>query len=94
MYKILKNNKIILSEIPGNLAGYKPDKIFGTLNCKSGMRMKKDNRIFFHSLEDAVKQGYRPCKNCKPINQSDFDKIKHLVPEKTLEEFYNRKKIY
>lgn len=92
MYKILKDNKTIQSEKPGVYGGYKVDKIFGTLTCKSGMRMKKQNRVFFHSLEDAVKQGYRPCKNCKPIDQKDFEKIKHLVPEKTLEEFYNRGK--
>jgi hypothetical protein len=90
MYKILKDNKVILSEIPGKYAGYKKDKIFGLLSCKSGMRMKKENRVFFHTLEDAVKQGYRPCKNCKPIDEKDFETIKHLVPEKTLQEFYNR----
>lgn len=86
----MKDNKIILSDIPGTYAGYKPKKIFGTLNCKSGMRMKKENRVFFHNLEDAVKCGYRPCKNCKPIDEKDFQKIKHLVPYKTLDEFYNR----
>jgi len=90
MYKILKNGKKIDSKVPGIYGGYKVDKIFGTLTCKSGMRMKKENRVFFHSLEDAVKDGYRPCKNCKPIGEADFQKIKHLIPEKTLEEFYNR----
>lgn len=90
MYKILKDGKIIQSDIPGEYAGYRPYKIFGTLSCKSGMRMKKENRVFFHTLEDAVKQGYRPCKNCKPIDEEDFQTIKHLIPEKTLYDFYNR----
>ena len=39
-------------------------KIFGTLNCKSGKRMKKENRVFFLSAKEAVKQGYRPCGHC------------------------------
>ncbi len=92
MYKILKAGKKIESEVPGIYGGYKVDKIFGTLTCKSGMRMKKENRVFFHTLEDAVKQGYRPCKNCKPIGEKEFQTIKHLIPEKTLEDFYNRGK--
>lgn len=39
-------------------------KIFGTLNCKSGKRMKRENRVFFFSKEHAIKQGYRPCGHC------------------------------
>ena len=58
LYKILKKGKIIESEIPGTLAGYKIGKIFGRLDCKSGMgMMKKENRVFFHTLEDAVNEG-------------------------------------
>lgn len=90
LYKILKNGEIIESSIPGEYAGYKKGKIFGRLDCKSGMRMKKENRVFFHSLEDAVMEGYRPCMKCKPIDEEDFERIKHLIPEKTLEEFYQR----
>lgn len=39
-------------------------KIYGTLDCKSGMRMKSENRIFFSSKEEAQKLKYRPCGNC------------------------------
>ncbi|MBZ9630449.1 metal-binding protein [Salegentibacter sp. LM13S] len=39
-------------------------KIYGTLNCKSGKRMKKKNRVFFTSIEQAKKLGYRPCGQC------------------------------
>lgn len=88
-YHLLKDGKIIESSIPGVYAGWKPGKIFGRLDCKSGMRMKKENRVFFHTLEDAVVQGYRPCKNCRPIDDSDFKKIKTFVSYSTLEEFYN-----
>ncbi len=55
-----------MSEQPGVLAGWKPGKIFGRLDCESGIRMKPENRVFFHSIEDAIAQGYRPCKKCKP----------------------------
>ena len=92
LYKILKEGEIIESSIPGEYAGWKPGKVFGRLDCKSGMRMKKENRVFFHNLDDAVKEGYRPCKKCKPINEEDFRRIENLVPENSLEEFYNRDK--
>jgi methylphosphotriester-DNA--protein-cysteine methyltransferase len=91
-YTILKNGKLIKSSISGEYAGYVPRKIFGCLNCKTGMRMKKENRVFFHSLEDAVMEGYRPCKNCKPMDGKDFEKIKHLIPYETLREFYDKDK--
>lgn len=89
-YKLLKNGETVLSRKKGNYAGWSPGKIFGTLECKSGMRMKPENRVFFATLEDAVKEGYRPCKNCKPLDENDFEQIKHLVPYNTLDEFYNR----
>jgi methylphosphotriester-DNA--protein-cysteine methyltransferase len=39
-------------------------KIYGDLKCKSGKRMKKENRVFFVSKDDAIQQGYRPCGHC------------------------------
>ncbi len=92
-YAILKKGKTIESTIPGMYAGYKKGKIFGRLDCRSGMRMSKSQRVFFHTLEDAVLQDYRPCKNCKPLNHDLWQQIKHLVPEyETLDAFYNRDK--
>ena len=44
--------------------GNKKLKIYGTLHCKSGKRMKKGNRVFFISETEAVENGYRPCKHC------------------------------
>ena len=46
------------------LAGNKKLKIYGTLHCSSGKRMKKENRVFFKSEEEAIQQGYRPCGHC------------------------------
>jgi methylphosphotriester-DNA--protein-cysteine methyltransferase len=46
------------------LAGNSLLKIYGTLHCKSGKRMKKVNRVFFSSEEEATNNGYRPCGHC------------------------------
>ncbi|BDA80392.1 hypothetical protein LPTSP3_g33220 [Leptospira kobayashii] len=39
-------------------------KIYGKLSCKSGKRMKKENRVFFISEKEAIHLGYRPCGHC------------------------------
>lgn len=39
-------------------------KIYGTLNCHSGKMMKRENRIFFESSNEAKAEGYRPCGHC------------------------------
>jgi len=46
------------------LGGNKQLKIYGRLDCKSGKRMKKENRVFFHSEKGATEKGYRPCGHC------------------------------
>ena len=68
VYRGLVGGKILESSNPGKYAGWKKGKIFGRLDCKSGMRMKKENRVFFLTWDDAISAGYRPCKNCKPID--------------------------
>lgn len=45
-------------------------KIYGTLRCYSGKRMKRENRVFFRDEEEARLLGYRPCKNCGRKNSS------------------------
>jgi methylphosphotriester-DNA--protein-cysteine methyltransferase len=39
-------------------------KIYGTLQCKSGKRMKTKNRVFFKTIEQAKEIGFRPCGHC------------------------------
>ena len=46
------------------LGGNAKLKIFGLLSCKSGKRLKRSNRVFFGSIEDAFENGYRPCGHC------------------------------
>lgn len=48
-------------------AGNRKLKIYGTLQCKSGKRMKRNNRIFFESEKYAIKIGFRPCGHCMKI---------------------------
>lgn len=91
LYTILKDGEFVRSLISGEYAGWGPGKIFGRLDCKFGMRMKKEKRVFFHTLENAVNEDYRPCKKCRPIDEEDFARIQYLVPMySNVEEFYNR----
>ena len=54
---LIRGNKI-------TYAGNIPAKIFGTLTCSSGKRMKNENRIFFTDLNEAIRAGFRPCAKC------------------------------
>ena len=65
-YRILTENGFIESSVPGKYAGWKIGKIFGTLDCLSGKRMKNENRVFFLTWQNANECGYRPCKICEP----------------------------
>jgi methylphosphotriester-DNA--protein-cysteine methyltransferase len=47
-----------------SFAGNRRLKIYGTLQCKSGKRMKRENRVFFCSEREALKKDYRPCGHC------------------------------
>jgi len=45
-------------------AGNKKLRIYGTLACSSGKRMKPENRVFFSTENEAVENQYRPCGHC------------------------------
>ncbi|KIO77713.1 metal-binding protein [Pedobacter lusitanus] len=47
------------------LGGNKKLKIYGRLNCKSGKRMNRVNRVFFADEKEALENGFRPCANCQ-----------------------------
>lgn len=55
-------SKIKLKEIC--FGGNRNLKIYGTLQCKSGKRLKRENRIFFSSENEAINNGFRPCGHC------------------------------
>ncbi len=46
------------------LAGNLQLKIYGTLQCTSGKRMKMKNRVFFKDESEAIELGFRPCGHC------------------------------
>lgn len=48
------------------LGGNRPGKIYGRLDCRTGKRMKPENRVFFQNKAEAVTLGYRPCAICLP----------------------------
>jgi hypothetical protein len=54
------------------LGGNKNLKIYGTLTCRSGKRMKVENRVFFSSELEAVANGYRPCGHCMKKEYQDW----------------------
>ncbi len=60
----------------GNIVfgGNRKLKIYGTLQCKSGKIMKRKNRVFFNTLEEAQNLGYRPCGHCL---KTDYKKWKN-----------------
>ena len=47
-----------------HFGGNKKLRIYGTLRCNSGKRMKRENRIFFASEKEAIANNFRPCGHC------------------------------
>ena len=60
------NDNELLKAIKSGLilyGGHRKQKIYGTLTCRSGRRMKRQNRVFFENRKDTVNNDYRPCGN-------------------------------
>jgi len=60
------------------LGGNKKLKIYGSLHCRSGKRLKKENRVFFQWEQEAVNLGYRPCGHCMTENYKIWKKNHEL----------------
>jgi methylphosphotriester-DNA--protein-cysteine methyltransferase len=59
--------KTLLKQIRFGLitfAGNNKLRIYGTLECASGKRMKKQHRVFFSTEQEAISYGFRPCGHC------------------------------
>ncbi|MGV8964020.1 MAG: Ada metal-binding domain-containing protein [Candidatus Saccharimonadaceae bacterium] len=54
--------------------GNKEKKVYGLLSCASGQRLKKENRVFFTSKQEALQNNYRPCGHCL---KNDYRKWKN-----------------
>jgi methylphosphotriester-DNA--protein-cysteine methyltransferase len=72
-FKRSRQLKVLLDKKEITFAGNLKLKIYGTLVCSSGKRMKMQNRVFFSSEAEALKLGYRPCGHCMP---NDYKKWK------------------
>lgn len=59
-----KQLKILISKGLVHWGGNKKLKIYGTLECNSGKKMKTENRVFFVSEQAAIAEGFRPCGHC------------------------------
>lgn len=70
-YTLLGPSGPYSSEQPGLLGGYRPKKIYGTLDCVSANRAIArggyvKHRVFFADETAAQACGYRPCAKCLP----------------------------
>jgi hypothetical protein len=68
-----------LSRRPGQFAAIITEGIAGRLDCHSGKRALKKNRIFLRFLDDRP-HGFRLCKVCKPGRIRVGDRFGHLEP--------------
>ena len=50
-------------------------KIYGRLNCASGKRMTKENRIFFKDTTEAKANGFRPCGHCMREQYKEWKRV-------------------
>lgn len=64
--KFMRSRKLLelIREGTITFAGNKRLKIYGTLECISGKKMKVENRVFFQDTSEAIVLGYRPCGHC------------------------------
>ncbi len=68
---MIQHNEISDTDLRGKIkqqkicfGGNRKLKIYGTLSCTSGKRMKRENRVFFSSEQEAQQNNYRPCGHC------------------------------
>lgn len=55
-----------VAAVNGNFVGSANSSKFHTMSCEWGKKISKNNAIYFKTREDAVRNGYKPCKSCKP----------------------------
>jgi len=55
-------------------------KIYGTLQCSSGRRMKARNRVFFNSEQEALAHGFRLCGHCMRDAYLQWKMRKETIP--------------
>jgi hypothetical protein len=66
LFAQMRRLRMLITSNQITLGGHYKAKIYGTLNCSSGRRMKVDHRVFFTDEEEAISAGFRPCGHCLP----------------------------
>ena len=74
LFHLLRNSEI-------SLAGNAALKIYGTLNCKSGVRLKPENRVFFRDEAEALSVNYRPCGHCMREAYTEWKQLAKGSPD-------------
>lgn len=70
-YTLLRaDGRAFESPRPGTLGGWRPGKIYGSLDCPNALKYIEGgtyarSRVFFADEATAVAAGYRPCFFCK-----------------------------
>jgi methylated-DNA-[protein]-cysteine S-methyltransferase len=47
--------------------GSRMTKIFCCPTCRDARRIREENRVPFHGVEEATEKGFRPCRRCQPV---------------------------
>lgn len=55
-----------ITEITVTYIGNRNSKVFHRATCTSVSQMKDTNKVIWNSRDEAVSQGYSPCRNCQP----------------------------
>lgn len=46
-------------------------KILCKEDCYHVKNIKEENRIYFYTIDEAIKYGCKPCKHCMPTKEND-----------------------
>jgi phosphatidylserine/phosphatidylglycerophosphate/cardiolipin synthase-like enzyme len=65
-YEYSKSRHLENNNINVRYVASKNSTVFHTPDCKWAKRIKEENKIWFKTREETLKQGYTPCKVCKP----------------------------
>ncbi len=58
-------NENLKQEVPKiQIIGNKNSKLYHYPWCSGAKNMKEENKVFFNSIEEAKKAGYKPASNC------------------------------
>ena len=63
---VLVNILMVACVLASSYVGNANTKKFHYPNCSSVIKMNPNNRVEINSREEAIAQGYVPCKRCKP----------------------------